>query len=120
MINILPINDLEEHIEDTTCECCPKVEFENGEMIVIHNSFDGRELLEDLTTEQIALLNATSCDLDNTIYENTQLLVSGFNKGELSFDDLKEMLIQAEQEEEFEVAKSLKDTIDIITKNNKL
>ena len=58
--------------------------------------------------------------MDNTIYENTQLLVSGFNKGELSIDDLKELLMQAEQEEEFEVAKSFKDAIDIITKNNKL
>ena len=116
MINIIPLNDLKNHIEDSTCECCPKVEFVNGEMIITHNSFDGRELLENLTTEQLALLEATSCDMDNTIYENTQLLVSGFNKGELSIDDLKEMLVQAEQEEEFEVAKSLKDAIENLKK----
>jgi len=42
--HILPINDLKEHIELTTCECEPKVEFQpNGDMLIIHNSFDGRE-----------------------------------------------------------------------------
>ena len=42
-IHILPVNDLKQHEESTTCECLPSVEFENGEMLVIHNSFDGRE-----------------------------------------------------------------------------
>ena len=108
MINITPINDLKEHIDSSTCECSPNVTFENGEMIIIHNSYDGREWKEDLTTEQLALLNATSFDLDSTIFENTQLFISGFNKGELTLNNLEEMLIQAEQEEEYEVAVSLK------------
>lgn len=43
MINILPINDLEEHEELSTCKCCPNLILENGEMILIHNSFDKRE-----------------------------------------------------------------------------
>ena len=116
MINIIPLNDLKNHIEDTTCDCCPEVEFKNGEMIVIHNSFDGRELTENLTKEQLALLEATSCDIDTTIYENTQILISGFNKGQLSMNDLEEMLQQAEKEEEFEVAKSLKDAIENLKK----
>jgi len=51
MYNILPINDLREHSENTTCECKPKVIYENGEMIVIHNSFDGREFREQLIAE---------------------------------------------------------------------
>lgn len=46
MINILPRNDLKPHEETTVCECIPKVVFENGEMIIIHNSFDGREAVE--------------------------------------------------------------------------
>lgn len=45
-IHILPRNDLNEHEELTTCHCCPTVEYENGEMIIIHNSFDRRELKE--------------------------------------------------------------------------
>ena len=48
MINILPINDLKEHEENTTCECNPKVEvLENGEILVIHNSYDRREVIEE-------------------------------------------------------------------------
>lgn len=46
MIHVLPIRDLEEHEETTTCKCQPKVIEENGELIVIHNSFDGREGVE--------------------------------------------------------------------------
>lgn len=44
MITVTPVDDIKEHEADkTTCECCPKVIFENGEMIVIHNAYDGRE-----------------------------------------------------------------------------
>ena len=86
-------------------------------MIIIHNSYDGRELLEDLSTEQLAMLNATSYKLDNTIFENTQLFVSGYNKGDLSLNDLKETLRQSEYEDEFEVAISVRDAINIIQKH---
>lgn len=44
MINIIPIDDIKEHIEDSTCHCFPMVEIlENGEIMIIHNSYDGRE-----------------------------------------------------------------------------
>lgn len=44
MINILPINDLKPHTEESTCECHPSVEFtEQGDMMIIHNAYDGRE-----------------------------------------------------------------------------
>jgi hypothetical protein len=48
MWNILPINDIKPHTENSTCECKPKVIFVNGEIIVIHNSYDGREFKEEL------------------------------------------------------------------------
>lgn len=51
MYNILPINDINTHIEDSTCKCNPKVIFASGEMIIIHNSFDGREFKEELIKE---------------------------------------------------------------------
>ncbi len=51
MINIVPVNDLKEHIKNSTCHCNPSIEFENGEMIVIHNSYDGREFVEKLITD---------------------------------------------------------------------
>lgn len=44
--HILPINDSDTHEEATTCHCQPKVLNENGNMIVVHNSFDGREGVE--------------------------------------------------------------------------
>ena len=47
MIHVLPIDDLEPHIESgTSCKCNPRVEIEEGELIVIHNAFDMREILE--------------------------------------------------------------------------
>lgn len=46
-IHVLPVDDLREHEETTTCPCNPTVECEpNATMLVIHNSFDGREALE--------------------------------------------------------------------------
>jgi hypothetical protein len=47
-LHIIPLNDLEEHVEDSTCKCCPRLIMENGEMILVHNSFDGREIRERL------------------------------------------------------------------------
>jgi ascorbate-specific PTS system EIIC-type component UlaA len=47
-IHILPINDLKEHEELSTCACNPKMLTENGEMIFVHNSYDGRELFEEI------------------------------------------------------------------------
>jgi hypothetical protein len=44
--HVLPTNDIEEHEESTTCKCEPRVVHENGEMIIVHNSFDGREGVE--------------------------------------------------------------------------
>ena len=47
--HILPVNDLEEHEELSTCKCRPEVEIlENGDLMVVHNSFDGREIIEEL------------------------------------------------------------------------
>lgn len=44
--NIIPINDLEEHEESSMCKCKPEVREVDGGVLIIHNSFDGREGLE--------------------------------------------------------------------------
>lgn len=45
--HILPINDLEEHIEKSICKCEPKSEvLDNGDILITHNSFDKREIIE--------------------------------------------------------------------------
>ena len=43
MIQIIPINDSMKHVEESTCHCFPSLLIEDGEMILVHNSFDGRE-----------------------------------------------------------------------------
>ena len=58
MINILPVNDIEEHTENSTCKCKPLVEIlSDGELMVIHNSFDGREIQEQLLSEVLTNKN---------------------------------------------------------------
>ncbi len=48
MIHVHPLNDLEEHnLEGTQCKCNPNIIIEsNSDMIIVHNSFDGREGVE--------------------------------------------------------------------------
>lgn len=48
MTHVYPINDLEQHdLEGTQCKCNPQVIVEpNAEIIIVHNSFDGREGVE--------------------------------------------------------------------------
>ena len=51
MIHILPVNDLKEHEELTTCKCKPRIEIlDDGEIMVVHNSYDGREYIEELVS----------------------------------------------------------------------
>ena len=51
-IHVYPLNDRHEHVTEGdeghkgNCPCNPRVEWEGQSRIVIHNSFDGRELLE--------------------------------------------------------------------------
>lgn len=46
MLHVIPENDLRKHEESNVCDCHPFMIEENGEMIMIHNSYDGRELIE--------------------------------------------------------------------------
>jgi hypothetical protein len=47
--HLYPVNDLKPHDTDgTTCHCDPEMELTpEGDMLIIHNSFDGRELIEE-------------------------------------------------------------------------
>ena len=51
--HVYPISDLKDHRLDEFCECNPV--FEDG--IWIHNSYDGREHVEELTKEDNINLN---------------------------------------------------------------
>ena len=43
MLNVIPVGDIKAHIEDSTCDCGPELVMQNGEMIIVHNAWDGRE-----------------------------------------------------------------------------
>ena len=44
--HILPVDDSDEHEESSMCKCEPEVQESGGGILIIHNSFDGREGLE--------------------------------------------------------------------------
>lgn len=46
--HVIPINDLKEHVEQSTCLCSPCVQIlDEGDLLVVHNSYDGREFNEN-------------------------------------------------------------------------
>ena len=45
-IHVLPTNDLREHEESENCHCEPRIEFEGNGRIIVHHSYDHREICE--------------------------------------------------------------------------
>ena len=46
--HIYPVKDVRPHdLEAVGCTCSPKVMFEDGDMLIVHNSFDLKEITED-------------------------------------------------------------------------
>jgi hypothetical protein len=50
-INVMPLNDLQEHYEHTHCPCNPRVEVIGASLLIVHNSYDHREIAEQLNEE---------------------------------------------------------------------
>lgn len=48
IINIIPVDDLLPHTEMSTCKCGPVIIMESDQIIIRHNSYDERELIEEL------------------------------------------------------------------------
>lgn len=45
--HVIPLDDIKEHIESIDCHCDPASEKQdNGIIVVIHHSYDGREWVE--------------------------------------------------------------------------
>ena len=52
--HVYPLNDLREHIlEGVDCPCEPTVEVIGASLLIIHNAFDHREIVE----QAIAIMN---------------------------------------------------------------
>jgi len=56
-IDVIPTNDIKEHISGVDCLCNPKVEIEGACLIIIHNSYDFREVKEGMSTLIQDILN---------------------------------------------------------------
>lgn len=55
-VHVYPLNDLDNHIvegdgDGASCPCNPKIEIHGADLLYIHNSFDGREIVEELREE---------------------------------------------------------------------
>lgn len=50
-IHVVPIEDERGHQILTVCTCVPHVSFDKNFIIVVHNSFDGREVIEWVNKE---------------------------------------------------------------------
>jgi hypothetical protein len=46
-IHVMPVDDLKEHVFEN-CPCNPRIEVEGGNLIYVHNSWDGREYIEQV------------------------------------------------------------------------
>ena len=46
-VHVYPVNNLKEHIlESTDCPCNPTVKVEGASLIIVHNAWDKREIIE--------------------------------------------------------------------------
>lgn len=50
MIEVIPIQDTEQHAYNGRCKCNPDIEINSisGEVIIVHMAFDGRHLIEQV------------------------------------------------------------------------
>lgn len=51
VVHVLPVNDSKPHDESEACECCPRIRPTLGGYVVVHNSYDRRELFETTASE---------------------------------------------------------------------
>ena len=93
-IHITPINDLKEHEEDVNCHCKPKTEYINDTLLVIHNAYDKRENLEKAQRQNL---------------EDLKLL---YSKNKITKIEIEELLNEAIEDEEYEVAVSIRDFLN--------
>lgn len=97
MINIYPLFEEELHKMHNLCDCHPSILFENGSIIVVHN-----EIVKALP-------------FDEAIKENTESLFELYKEGNVSEQEIKDLLNTAIEDEEYEVAVSIKEVLKRIS-----
>lgn len=49
VFHVYPVNDLKEHLTDgDSCHCDPETRVVENGILIVHNSYDGREIREQL------------------------------------------------------------------------
>jgi hypothetical protein len=82
----MPIDDLKEHEESSSCDCCPMMIEVNGEFVFSHNSYDGRELIEQGFHRDLKMNGITTrsgeelyeCDVIETIQGSKFICINAF------------------------------------------
>ena len=86
MIHVIPIDDLKEHEESSSCNCTPTMIEVNGEFILSHNSYDGRELIEQGFQKDLKMNGITTrdreelyeCDVIETVQGSKFIFINAF------------------------------------------
>ena len=52
-IHVLPVDDIKSHEENTKCHCNPKLEVIGANLLIVHNAFDHREIIEEIEAESM-------------------------------------------------------------------
>jgi hypothetical protein len=46
-VHVVPLNDKKEHTLLTDCSCGPRIDVEGAKLIIVHNAWDWREIVEE-------------------------------------------------------------------------
>ena len=103
--HVLPTGDIKPHKESESCECKPTIEIYGNNKVFIHNSFDGRESLEQPLTrdwkETIDERIARDSEFKEALEQSAQEQLSG-KTGELN--PVACMYVSDEQQEPYAYA----------------
>lgn len=111
MYNILPLGDIVEHVEDTTCYCNPHVFFEGGEIVVTHYSFDRREWSEYLGVDNYHYI------LEHGVDDNFKKLAYLYDTEVIDEFALENLLELSDRGEEFAISAAILKTLKYVREN---
>lgn len=58
--HVIPIDDLKPHEELSTCACAPRAISVGGNLLIVHNSYDQREISEKIVEKLIHNCNGVA------------------------------------------------------------
>jgi len=89
IFNILPVGDLKKHIETGDCGCKPDIEILEDRVLIKHNSFGGREVVEE-TKGMNKLLGTIEPNYKKTLSKDALAFIIGAIE---KYGDKKSILI---------------------------